>query len=265
MPKTQKILQDVTDTIANIDAQKDSAALIASFKTGETPPADFSFSDTQDLLKKKLELKSGSSITQSADPDSFESISALAPKPGRKKAVDRIKSLDKEIVEVETQRQGLETLISASKDLQSPKQAQQELADQKADIEVKLNTLLLQKHKFHCHVAQLDGKPIPPTPALFGDGNPLSLKSVGILDAGLEAHNSLSKTSASSHDSGLAAVPLVASPVNQKLVAIYDFTGDAVANELTIVAGEKLDLICVKGDGWTECKKDDGQKGYVPS
>jgi hypothetical protein len=108
LPKVQKIWNDQGESINSIDAKIDSNNIITQLKTRLLPPADFLLADTQETFKYKMAQRSAS--TFEVEEDTNED---MQPKQGRKKAIEKIKSLDKEIVDVEKQRLGIETVMAA--------------------------------------------------------------------------------------------------------------------------------------------------------
>ena len=100
--------------IANcINENYDSQLLINSFCTHDYPPVDFSYLDPKDTFKKKQNLFPKNIYER----EEKENLEATQPKPGRKKAGERIKSIEKDMADLEKKRLGLIGVISTLNDL----------------------------------------------------------------------------------------------------------------------------------------------------
>jgi hypothetical protein len=260
-PKTTAIWNEANNVLQTIDGEKDSNIVVECLKTGEEKLPDFHFSDTQESLKKKLAIRTVSSHELKPEVDTDDQIVSSPAKSGRKKAMEKVKSLDKEIIEVEKQRQGIESLINAYRDLPNGKEAHQDFLEQRADTEMKLNTLLMRKHKLHCYIAQIDNKAIPEAPALFGQGlsdSPTSYATGAKSQTSdssmnrptIELNLPLSRLSSNleSITSGGSFSPESTKSV-EKVIALYDFDAADSSQELGMKAGQVLDLLLHQDDG----------------
>jgi hypothetical protein len=112
LPGQVKIWTDINESFKSIDAASDSALLIEKLKTGSEIPADLKISDTSEELKDKIGLKIIAGDKSNA-PSIEEQIMKQDPKKARKQAVERVKALEKEIAEVERQRQIVDLLCQS--------------------------------------------------------------------------------------------------------------------------------------------------------
>ncbi|KAJ3258735.1 hypothetical protein HK103_003329 [Boothiomyces macroporosus] len=252
LPKEQAIIGEAIAVNDAVRSSLDHDALIKSLKTGLEPPLDFSIADTSEVHSKKLALRSSSRDELRLDYESESEITKLPDKQGKKKAMEKIKLLDKEIVEVEKQRQGVDILKGAYKDSLN-------------DVEVKLNQLLTQKHRLHCYVAKIDGKPAPEAPAFVS--SPKNMSEAGISSSsvnppsGSNSHPSNGSISNApnlsfSHPSnGSNSQEAPATSTNspgdvRKLKVLYDFVADSNSpEEMSVNSGDILILVKENGDG----------------
>ncbi|KAJ3322199.1 Nephrocystin-4 [Boothiomyces sp. JEL0866] len=233
-------------------------ALINSLKSGLEPPLDFNIADTSEVHSKKVALRSSSRDELRMESDSDVDFTKLSDKQGKKKAMEKIKSLDKEIIEVEKQRQGIDILKAAYKDSGNPLKTLECTTDQLNDVEVKLNQLLALKHKLHCYIATIDGKPLPEAPAFVGSPRNIAEKTVSSSSITVSVSGGSHTQQAGSISDANLAEP-------KKLKVLYDFTADTNSpEEMSVCAGDLVILVKENGDGWTHCKQVDGKEGFVP-
>jgi hypothetical protein len=259
-PKTAAIWYEAANSFNAIDYENDSNTFIKCLKTGEEKLRDFHFSDTQEVLKKKMAIRTVSSMEMKPETDTDEQIIAMSGKVGRKKAMEKVKSLDKEIVEVEKQRQGIESLIGAYRDMPNGKDAHQDLLVQRGDTELKLNTLLMKKHRLNCYIAQVDNKTIPEPPALFGQGlsdsptsyasgsRPEAQENTGVTGSSKATIDfNLPHSRLSSNIGGFSS--LNSDSKIEKFIVMYDFEAASESQELTMKIGEILEVVLNQEDG----------------
>lgn len=224
---------------------KDSNFLITKFCTHDQIPSDFSFTDTQDLMKKKIGLKPVSILSLLNVEDQ---LSTLPVKTGKKKALERLKSIDKEMMEIEKQRQSITTILATYKD-PAPEKILNELTGHRDSMDQNLNSLLSKKHVLHVYIAAIDGKPTPIAPATFGAR---SNESPTASNFSISPSSPFKRTNTESM-------------LTERVVALFDFEAAAGSEEISLKAGEVLSLIEMKTDGWAKCRSDHGAEGYVPS
>lgn len=95
----------------NIKSAGDTEYFANSFASTETIPGDFALSDLQavDLAKRAFIRGKANEITLENED---ENLSALSAKKGRKLASEKIKSIEKEISEVEKKAEGIDSLLN---------------------------------------------------------------------------------------------------------------------------------------------------------
>ncbi|KAJ3272165.1 Nephrocystin-4 [Terramyces sp. JEL0728] len=254
LPKEQRILEEAIGINDTVRVSSDHEALIQSLKTGLDPPLDFNIADTSEVHSKKVALRSSSRDELRLDYDSETEIAKLPDKQGKKKAMEKIKVLDKEIIEVEKQRQGVDILKTAYKDSENPLKILECTSEQLNDVEVKLNQLLAQKHKLHCYIANIDGKPLPEAPAFIGspkqviEQSPSSSSSTPA--AAVQSHESIRTSAAVVQSHNSIPAPEGSDSSVKKLKVLYDFAADSNSpEEMSVNSGDQLTLIKENGDG----------------
>ena len=110
IPKNLELWKALTAIASQIDSQKDSNILIDKLQTGDLLPLDFTISDTAEDHKTKLLLKSAIVDVNRQDPTAEQAIMSLDSKKGRKLAVDRIKTLEKEMADVLRQKELIDNI-----------------------------------------------------------------------------------------------------------------------------------------------------------
>ncbi|KAJ3311768.1 hypothetical protein HDV04_003780 [Boothiomyces sp. JEL0838] len=265
LPKEQAIIEEAIAVNDTVRSSSDHDALIKSLKTGLEPPLDFNIADTSEVHSKKLALRSSSRDELRLEYESENEITKLPDKQGKKKAMEKIKLLDKEIIEVEKQRQGVDILKGAYKDSGNPLKILECTSDQLNDVELKLNQLLAQKHRLHCYVAKIDGKPAPEAPAFVS--SPKNMSEAGISSSSVNppsgsnthpSNGSISNApnlsfSHPSNGSNSQESPgtSTSSPGDvRKLKVLYDFVADSNSpEEMSVNSGDILILVKENGDG----------------
>lgn len=115
LPREAQMWADIADIARRIEGSHDSLLLISSFKTNDRPPVDFNYLDTHDDFKKKQLLCTENQFKVVDGED----LASTPPKVGKKKATERLKSIEKEIVELEKKRSGLLSILTVLADLVS--------------------------------------------------------------------------------------------------------------------------------------------------
>ncbi|KAL2916814.1 Formin-binding protein 1 [Polyrhizophydium stewartii] len=328
-PKMERSVQLMTQVIAAIDAKADMDMLVMMNRTGEALPGDLHISDTQEAdIGKKTLLRGAQRTRDDKNDDQIEDqIVALPGKQGRRKAADRAKLLEKEALEVDKKRQGIDLLMSvlSEKASASPDaRAMDDLLDEKANIEKRIDTLLSKRHKLMVYIAGIDGTaaPEPPTPAhqRAGSFHPRTATSPSPASGGtgqtpqqasldmdlprskdniagfgmgdspssqmsnpfaqMHGHSqslSMSPAAGSAHSqspsrsvqqekfSGMIPVgdAAVSKPSLGRVRVEYDFEAAPSSHEMTVKAGQILDVLQKQDDGWWLCRGD-GREGFVP-
>ncbi|KAJ3410801.1 hypothetical protein HDV05_003230 [Chytridiales sp. JEL 0842] len=163
LPKTQKGLEAMNTVFETISPQYDRDLLVKQIKSAEGVPADYQFEEkgaANDFAAK------GRQRSPSEKADNDDEIFALPDKrKGRRMAVDRIKILDRELVDLEKKRQAVEVLLGVynQKAAKDPRY-QQELLCQKASLDIRVDNNGLKKHMLQVYIAQTDNQNPPPLP-----------------------------------------------------------------------------------------------------
>ena len=113
LPLELEVWKGLEGATMKIDARAESNLVANTFKDGDKPPLNFSFDDTQDILKKKLLLHNENIFLR----EDSEDLQNQQPKVGKKKAAERIKAIEKEMNEVEKKRQILKGIIQTFQEL----------------------------------------------------------------------------------------------------------------------------------------------------
>ncbi|KAH6570067.1 hypothetical protein BASA60_007938, partial [Batrachochytrium salamandrivorans] len=290
MPKIEKSYQLMTDAVSNINSTSDMDMFIKCFKTNDPYPEDFQMSDTQEIENgKKTFMRGMSKSREDRLEDQIEDqIVSLPAKQGRKKAVDRVKVHEKEIADVEKKRQGVHRLFLAYKEKPtsgSDTKIIDDLVCQKTLLEKRIDTLMLKKYKLLTYISTIDGVSPPELPIPARDRvittSPLSMASISSPSdrdltgrSPLENSVSPSKISIQSPLSVpiMPSQPSLGTPVSGKFLGgpsigqvtvMFEFEAAAGSQEMSIKAGQVLDVIEKQDDGWWRCRHGD-QEGYVP-
>jgi hypothetical protein len=92
------------------------------------------------------------------EPDEEDEIVKMGAKKGRKKASDRVKVIDKELIEVQKKESGVEVLMSVGKKKALTDNCQMtEMEVQIAGLQQRRIKLLQKRHKLLVFIAQADG------------------------------------------------------------------------------------------------------------
>ncbi|RKO93298.1 hypothetical protein BDK51DRAFT_34406, partial [Blyttiomyces helicus] len=290
-PGIKSSIDGMADIFANISGKYDSDLFVKLMRSGEPFPADFQFEEKplkEFSATRKPTTRGLTSSRDQMDDKQEDAIISMPAKQGRKKAMERIKTLDKDLVEIEKKRNGLDTLGAVYKDKpqlsQDPKVAQ-DLREQREALDKRSETLILKKHKLMCYIANIDGTPPPDTPACLV-GKPLTSPITPFSDTGneedspaaasFESHNE----EAESEEQSSSAPPPPPPPPGRgaphdegetilgRAKALFDFEATPNSQELTIKAGDELDILEKQEDGWWKVRTADPstmtREGFVP-
>ncbi|KAI8814965.1 hypothetical protein BJ742DRAFT_785038 [Cladochytrium replicatum] len=97
-----------------------------------------------------------------------DSIIALGQtSKAKRKSVERIKALEKDLAELEKKIHGIESMKAANstKPESERERTYQTLEEQRRNIEEKRDAVLYKRYKLQCFIAQMDGTPSPQLPA----------------------------------------------------------------------------------------------------
>ncbi|KAJ3055216.1 Formin-binding protein 1, partial [Rhizophlyctis rosea] len=151
------VTKSMKDTFTTIDPTYDEDLFVKLMRTGESVPPDFVFEEKtfkDSSTTRKTNMRGFTKTRDDIDENKEDAIVTLPPKQGRKKAAERIKHLDKELVEVEKKRQGVETLIGVYKEKGTTDQnVSRDLGDQREALVRRSDMIILKKHKLHLYIA----------------------------------------------------------------------------------------------------------------
>ncbi|KND00079.1 uncharacterized protein SPPG_04421 [Spizellomyces punctatus DAOM BR117] len=172
MPSLTTALENMVDMFEKITPSYDSATFIKMTQTHSPYPADFTFEEralATSNLNKKTSTRGFTKTRDEIDDNKEDAIVVLPGKQGRKKALERIKVLDKELAEVEKKRTGVDTLMAvyASKpEIAKDPKVQRDLDDQHQALDQRIALILHKKHKLQVYISTLDGVAPPDPPAV---------------------------------------------------------------------------------------------------
>ncbi|KAI8915969.1 hypothetical protein EDD86DRAFT_197318 [Gorgonomyces haynaldii] len=251
--KMEPILTRVLATVSAIKGNQDTAMFASRMSSKELPPEDLDLKDTVSLDNQKRSIiRGGEKI---ADTDEEKEITTLGYKKGRKRAVDRIRSLDREIEETQKQESGFEALLEVSKS----KNAQTEHLDQtKESLNQRKMSLMMKKYQMEVFIAQCDGTPMPEAPKFTS------------LPSKLKSGSQDSQPKESITGKPISESPIVNgtqwTPTQLRMCRVlYDFEAAPQTKEMSVKQDETIYVVQKGTDGWWKCRKlDQSDEGYVP-
>ncbi|KAJ3412359.1 Formin-binding protein 1 [Chytridiales sp. JEL 0842] len=293
-------LENISVAFQKISAEYDSQIFVSSLRTGDSVPEDYVFEEKavarDGNLKRAGSVRSGSAKSPpDVEHESDDAILSESPKKGRKLAADRVKQMEKEVVELEKKKQAVESLLSvyAQKPPKDPKY-QTELLSQRANIDIKLDNIGIRKHRLQVFIAEIDNTPIPDLPSnLVGKSiqSPTSPSDFAAMH--MQARSTYSPTSYSpAHSTGTptsvggahAGPPAHGemSPMREstemwgkpqagqgicKAKMLYDFEAAPGSQEVSAPAGLEFDVLEKQDDGWWKARlfvDGEWKEGFVP-
>ncbi|KAI8817102.1 uncharacterized protein EV422DRAFT_622972 [Fimicolochytrium jonesii] len=172
-PSIASSISAMTGIFDKISPTYDSATFVKLCKTGTLPPNDFMFEEraltpNAATAGKKTLARGFTKTYLEAEDNKEDAIVAMPGKHGRKKAVERIKLLDKELSETEKKKQGCETLINvyvSKPEISQDPKVRRDMDDQINGLNAHIDVIKSKKHRLQCYIAQVDGVPAPDPPA----------------------------------------------------------------------------------------------------
>ncbi|KAJ3117402.1 hypothetical protein HK098_006256 [Nowakowskiella sp. JEL0407] len=167
IPTETQSLESMKATFNTINSQYDSELFIKMMRTGCEIPPDYEFQQKAlvgAISPKKPSSSFGKTLTKSPskltpDDNIEDAILAIPGNKGKKKANERIKVLDKEVIECEKKLHGLESMMEHKK-LKSEGEREhldQELQEQQAKLQQKRESLLQKREKLRLFISGIDG------------------------------------------------------------------------------------------------------------
>ncbi|KAJ3154108.1 Formin-binding protein 1 [Geranomyces michiganensis] len=301
-PSITSSIDAMVSIFSKITPAYDSATFVKLCRSNASHPPDFQFEEralytpgggalspsatlgaggsSMSAVGKKGSLTRGFTKSDLADESKEEAIVSLGTgsKAGRKKAVERIKALEKELAENEKKRTGCETLISVYKSKpeisQDPKVAR-DLDDQINAVEARIAAIVARRQKLVSYVAAIDGTTILPdgsplgnSPLVFSPDSVASFRSAEVHAAGGGSYGSAygeddgrGGTEMDSTDDGGGGVEIAIGRARM----VYDYEG--APGDLSVAAGEEIEVLDKQEDGWWKARvtRTEGVvEGFVP-
>jgi len=286
----QENLGSLKNTCLLINKLANHQQFVQNNKRSQAIPADIIYEKYDRATKPKAKSSSKSNIDEVP-------LEKLSPQKGLKKANQRIKELDKEIIEAEKKLARSKTLYEAYKSQSMLAQVQsiQEVQNQIEDFQSQLDSLRTKKHQYECYEAFITSKPAPSSPVLYSPKSSLnkiitaSANNLGQSTISFNAMDNSSKNSlvdilsekmneevkinestieVKEFDKEEEIKPneeeYEVEYVNQKFRSLYEYAGDVEAEELSFGIGEELTVIEKENSGWWKARNKDGKEGYVP-
>lgn len=274
LPDITAAYQKIFEVASTISKSDDSLLFIKQNRLNATMPPPIPYENYWEKYASKSQKKI--LVLKGAEED--DKLESIAPEKAYKKALARLKELDKEISELEDKKSGIELLADAY-------EATPELADPKAlvdlglqldDLEQKIDIAKLKKFKYEGFVTKHEKKEQPKMPVLYADTKEGALaaqlralvlgeKAVQFNKSSLSLADSSKQAPMSSSDFDLNNADSVSADA-KKFIALYDFPTSGNPNELGISKG---DIIYVSDQpsekGWVKARDASGRIGYVPS
>ena len=113
----------------------------------------------------------------------------------------------------------------------------------------------MKRYTLQCFVSDIDGKPRPAVPSAVGEDT-IQIESPLVKQVSVHAEISIRESKPSKHTKP--------TEVNRAIV-LYAFDKADDSPEMSVAVGEELILLENSGDGWSRCKKSNGEEGYVPT
>ncbi|KAJ3165390.1 Formin-binding protein 1 [Geranomyces variabilis] len=300
-PSITSSIDAMVSIFSKITPSYDSATFVKLCRSNAPHPADFQFEEralytpggalspsstagsgsSMSAVGKKGSLTRGFTKADLVDESKEDAIVSLGTgsKAGRKKAVERIKALEKELAENEKKRTGCETLISVYKSKpeisQDPKVAR-DLDDQINALEARIAGIVARRHKLVSYVAAIDGTTILPdgsplgnSPLVFSPDSVASFRSAEVHAAGGGSYRSAfgddDGQGGPETEGGDDLPGTVVEPAIGRARMVYDYEG--APGDLSVVAGEEIEVLDKQDDGWWKARvtREDGVvEGFVP-
>ncbi|KAJ3268403.1 proline-serine-threonine phosphatase interacting protein, partial [Borealophlyctis nickersoniae] len=230
-------------------------------------------------LTKKTSSRGFTKTREDPDDAREDAIITLPPKQGRKKAVERLKQLDKELAEVDKKRTGVETFMGVYKDKPQDPTIQHDLTTQHDALRKRTDSLMFKKHKLSVYISSIDGTAAPPDPTYLTSFSSASSSPLGggVVESPTVMSDTSSVSAASPGSVKSAASPAVTvgggsgsvgggGPRGgvEKARVIYDFEAAPDSQEVSVGAGDVVEVVERQEDGWWRVKVRDGREGYIP-
>ncbi|XP_028300259.1 formin-binding protein 1-like isoform X3 [Gouania willdenowi] len=310
IPIISKCLDGMVSAAKAVDERKDSAIVVESFKSGFEPPGDFPFEDYSQNLSRtgsdgtisntpKGERERDGGSAPRSDPKhpigraknklwlfgkkpkapSLEDFSHLPPEQRRKKLLQRIDELNKELQKEVDQRDGLNKMkdvYEKNPQMGDPSSLQPKISETICNME----KLRSEIHRHESWLSEVEGKQSSRGDRRHSVDNHHQTPQGRESPEGSYTEDTSQEHHTPHHRSAPAKPgnpnpdphefddefddddPL---PVIGHCKALYSFDGQ---NEGTLVMAEDEILYIIeedKGDGWTRARKQSGEEGYVPT
>ncbi|KAJ3014482.1 hypothetical protein HKX48_005118 [Thoreauomyces humboldtii] len=278
-PSITSSIEAMVSIFDKISPQYDSGTFVKLCKTNAAYPPDFTFEERALTSaggagpQRKSLVRGFTKSSLEVDENKEDAILTMpASKSSRKKAVERVKLLDRELSECEKKRQGCETLISvyATKpEISHDPKVARDLDDQIKAIDARVSYVTGKKQKLMAYIAQMDGTPMPD--GMPGNPSPLTpftpdsptTASFRSIDSALIPTNDFEPSDPYGHPSGVEETAPSQSLGRARM--IYDYEG--APGDLSVVAGEEIEVLEKQDDGWWKARVDRAEgpvEGFIP-
>ena len=113
----------------------------------------------------------------------------------------------------------------------------------------------MKRYTLQSFVADIDGKPRPTVPSAVGDDSNQDTSTL-VKQVSVQAQITIQELRSPKHSKGQEL---------NKVVVLYAFEKADDSPEMSVGVGEELILLENSGDGWSRCRRANGEEGYVPT
>lgn len=276
-PEITACLEKMMVAAKKVNKTEDSLQLVITQRTNEKTPPPIAYVNYHESSV------SGSKKAVKSKGVDGESLESMAPDKASKKCAKRILELEKEILEADNKRIGIETLVDAymAQDDMVQNSAMDEATQQLDDIENTIDTLRLKKFKYESFLAGLEKKPGPTEPQLYCNQKSRIVSDQireGVMGKDNKKGHSLfslnSVPSVSSMSASLApafgptqmfnAPQTIKEHTPRNYKTLYVFKGDDAKEELSFELDETLEVLETKDKDWYRARNASGKEGFIP-
>lgn len=294
IPQISISIEQMCKTFQTISSKYDSDMFIKLIKNNEGHPMDYEFeekveTDSISGLKRNIlprlpiRPNSGHSRTNSQNNDNSieDDIIQKNDKFSKKKALDRIKQLEKDIVELDKKMEGINLLRNAvmgsptqSNGLQLDEQLKV-YVDQKSEATTKKEKLLVYlKGNISLKVSPTSGTTVGTPEQHYHENDIENIKKDGEITRNGEKcdadfFNEEEITINAEITNQIVVDVVQKTCVILKATVVYDYIGTTGTDELTIRTGQILEVLVRQDDGWYQVRlydesSDSWKNGVIP-
>lgn len=281
IPDIKTSLSNAFKIVNEVDTFRDTMDFSIRNQSDKPFPDDLPYENVLEKLQEKRFRKR----------DETERLEGMSPSKAVKKALSKIKELEKQIDEAQSKRSGIETLSDAFwAQPQAPdSKTLLDLNNQLEDVEVHIDTLTLKKYKYEIFLNSMyeqhlrksatdsDARIDPPElqaydsapvmPVLFADtkrGNQAQQLRDMLLGKIKPVFNVLQVPKLNVGVSGLSLDGSQPNLISERVLASFDFNGDYENDELPFKQGQYLTVLEKDDSGWWRAQDEAGKEGFIP-